>query len=205
MRGRDLAVGYAVVLVVLAVLFAVQPHHVRDDLVLRSSTNLVNLRDRPLYVLLASAFVLPSVLSLWVLPLLVVAYGTTQRWLGRLATVLVAVFGHVFATLFVAVLLAAGITHHQFDRALAREPDVGVSYGLVAVLAVLVVRLPRGPRWAVGTGGFVFLTALVALGRTFTDVGHAVAWLIGLTLGAVGTAIARSAGDAADLSPSGRG
>lgn len=192
-RGRDLAVGYAVVLLGLTVVLSVQPDHVHDRLVLRSSTNLANLRDDPLVVLLVSAFVLPSALSLWVLPVLVLAYGAAQRWLGRTATLLVALFGHVFATVFVAVLLAAGIAHHQLDRSVAREPDVGASYGLAAVLAVLAYRLPPVPRRLVALGGTVFLLGLLLVSQTFTDLGHLTAWLIGLSMGEVGAAAGRSA------------
>ncbi len=192
-RGRDLAVGYGLVLLVLTVFLSVLPDRVHEHLVLRSSTNLTNLRDDPLVVLLVSAFVLPSSFSLWVLPLLVAAYGEAQRWLGRTATLLVALFGHVFATVFVAVLLAAGIAHHQLDRSVAREPDVGASYGLAAVLAVLVYRLPPFPRRCLAVGGTVFLTGLMLLSETFTDLGHLTAWLIGLAMGEVGAAAGRAA------------
>lgn len=188
MRGRDIGVAYALVLLVLAAVLAVQPDRVHDHLVLRSSTNLANLRNRPLFVLFVSAFVLQSTTSLWVLPLLVAAYGAAQRWLGRAATLLVALFGHVFATVFVAVLLTAGIAHHQLDRSVARQPDVGVSYGLAAVLGLLAYRLPTGPRRVVALGGTAFVVLLVAVSRTFTDLGHLVAWLIGLSMGAVGAA-----------------
>lgn len=190
--GLDLGLAYAAVLLVLAVALSLQPDRVHDDLVLRSSTNLANLRDRPLTVLLVSAFVLPSASGLWVLPVLVAGYGAAQRWVGRLATVLVALFGHVFATVFVAVLLAAGIAHHQLARSIAREPDVGASYGLAAVLALLVCRLPPRPRGVLAAGGVVSLVLLVVVSRTFTDLGHLVAWLIGLSMGTVGTAVARS-------------
>jgi len=193
-RGRDLALGYAGILLGLALVLALQPDRVHEHLVLRSSTNLANLRDDPLVVLLLSAFVLPSSFSLWVLPLLVAAYSAAQRWLGRTATLLVALFGHVFATVFVAVLLAAGIAHHQLDRAVAREPDVGVSYGLAAVLAVIVYRLPPFSRRCMAVGGTVFLAGLMLVSATFTDLGHLTAWLIGLAMGEVGAAAGRAAG-----------
>lgn len=204
-RGRDLALGYAAVLLGLEVVLSLQPDHVHDRLVLRSSTNLANLRDDPLVVLLVSAFVLPSALSLWVLPLLIAAYGAAQRWLGRTATLLVALFGHVFATVFVAVLLAAGIAHHQLDRSVAREPDVGASYGLAAVLAVLVYRLPAFPRRCLVLGGTASLVALVLVSETFTDLGHLTAWLIGLAMGEVGAAAGRATNRRADPDAPGPG
>ncbi len=192
LRSSDVGLAYALVVVGLAVVLALQPDGVHDRLVLESSTNLANLRDRPLIVLGASAFVLDSTASLWAVPVLVVAYGALQRWLGRGATLLVAAFGHVFATVFVAVLLAAGIEHHRLARSLARATDVGVSYALAAVLGVLVSRL--GPRWRrpVGLGGLAWLTGVAFVQGDFTGLGHLVAWGIGIGTGAVGSAMARA-------------
>lgn len=185
--------AYALAVVVLAAVLELQPDRVHARLVLESSTNLVNLRDRPLLVLGASAFVLDSAASLWLVALLVVVYGAAQRWLGRTATVLTAVFGHVFATLFVAVLLTSGIAHHDLSRALARETDVGVSYGLAALLGLLTFRLTGRVRRWVQLGGVVWLAGVVLLQSDFTDLGHLVAWLIGLAIGAVGSAMAVAA------------
>src|SRR4051794_12245851 len=104
-RGRDLALAYAAVLIAVALVIALQPAPESSRLVLDSSTNLDNLRDTPLLVLVVSAFVTSSLAGLWIVVPLVWAYGAAQRWLGRGPTVLVAVFGHVFATLAVAVVL----------------------------------------------------------------------------------------------------
>lgn len=200
LRGRDLAVGYAVVLVASVVVVFTQPRGAAADLVLSSSTNLENLRSHPILVLLVSAFVLSSPWGLWILPFLMWAYSAGQRWLGRGATVLVALFGHVFATVFVGVLLTAGIAHHQFSRGLAQEPDVGVSYGLAAVLGVLLFRLPPRRRQLVAGGGTAVLLGLVVVSQTFTDLGHLVAWGIGLAMGLVGSRIAAAAPPAAAAS-----
>ncbi len=190
LRGRDVAVGYALVVLVLAVALAVQPDRVHDHLVLRSSTNLVNLRNRPLLVLVVSAFVVPDLGGLWLLPVLLVVYSAAQRWVGRTATLLVAAFGHVFATVFVAMLLAAGIAHNQLDRSIAHEPDVGVSYGLAAVLSLLTRRLPGRLRLFSAWGTVGYLLLRLALSQTGTDLGHLVAWLIGLSMAVVGHAMA---------------
>jgi hypothetical protein len=47
-RGRDVAVVYAVLVVVVSVVAATQAPSLLRDLVQSSSTNLVNLRQRPL-------------------------------------------------------------------------------------------------------------------------------------------------------------
>jgi hypothetical protein len=196
-QSRDLALGYAAVVVTSVVVVFSRPHGEAARVVLDSSTNLHNLRADPILVLLLSAFVVSSPWSLWVLPVLVWAYGAAQRWLGRTATVLVALFGHVFSTVFVGVLLTAGIAHHQLSRRVAREPDVGVSYGLATVLGLLTYRLPPRHRHRVVALGTVALVGMVAVSQTFTDLGHLVAWGIGLSMGFVGSRFpAASAQDA---------
>lgn len=193
LRGRDIGVVYAVLVLAVAVVVFLQTHRDSSRIVLDSSTNLANLRDRPLLVLVLSGFVVTSPYGLWILPLLMWGYGRCQRWLGRTATLLVAVFGHIFATVFVAVLLTAGIAHHQLDGSLAREPDVGVSYGLAAVLGVLTCRLPRRRRWIWTVAGTLVVGLQLIRTETFTDLGHTVAWGIGLGIGGVARAATRAA------------
>lgn len=191
LRGRDLAVGYVLVVLLGAAFVFTQEH--AEQLVLDSSTNLQNLRNHPIPVLFVSAFVVSSPLSLWILPLLFWAYGSAQQWLGRAATVLVALFGHVFATVFVALLLQAAIVHNLLSRSVSRQPDVGVSYALAAVAGLLVFKLPVGRRGRPALLGTLALLGLIAASRTFTDLGHLIAWLVGLTMGLVGARIAAAA------------
>ena len=88
--------------------------------------------------------------------------------------------GHIGATLSVATILTAGIAHGRISLAEQHATDVGVSYGLVAVAGLLVARIPR--RWARPTAPAVSVTlvGVLLMNRTFTDLGHVVAWLIGL-------------------------
>jgi hypothetical protein len=182
LRDTDLAWAYAAVVVVVAIVVRVLPGARTEDLVLDSSTNLANLRESPLLVLGVSAFVVAPLSGLWILVPLVAAFGAAQRWLGRAATVIVAVLGHVGATLFVAMLLAAGIAHGRLDPAVARAPDVGVSYGLAAVAGVLVARVPAGRRpWYVLALLAVTAGPLVVR-PTFTGLGHTTAVLLGFAL-----------------------
>lgn len=180
MRGRDVGLLYAAAVLVTGL---VELTSERDDtrrLVLSSSTNLHNLSHHPVPVLLTSAFLVASPAGLWVVPVVVAVFGGAQRWFGRLVTVVVALLGHVLSSLLVGVALAAGITHHLLSRRLADEPDVGVSYALAALLGLLVLRLPARVRWwAVGLVTVLLLGAVV-VSQTFTDLGHLLAWLVGL-------------------------
>jgi hypothetical protein len=186
-RGHDVGLAYALLVLVVAITVFAQPNGVAARAVLDSSTNLHNLRTQPLAVLFLSAFVVESPWSLWILVPLVLAFGAAQQWLGRAATLLVAVMGHVFATVFVALIVNAGIANHQLSRRVADEPDVGVSYGLATLGGLLVYRLP--PRWRtqVVLAVTAVLLLLVVVSQTFTDLGHLVAWGIGLAIGLVGT------------------
>jgi hypothetical protein len=185
-RRCPLTATYLLLLAVVAVLLALLPNEVADKVVYHASTNLQGLRDKPLFVLVASAFVLWGGLAgLLLLPLVAVVMGAVERWLGKLATVLVFAFGHVGATLGLAVLLVSGISHRAIDPQIATVDDVGVSYGLLAMAGTLSARVStRWRAWYAGAIGGVPLAAF-AITREPTDVGHVLAALIGLVLAVV--------------------
>jgi hypothetical protein len=72
-RRCPLTAAYLLVLVVVAVVLALLPAQVADQVVYNASTNLQGLRNRPLLVLVASAFVLLGGLVLAVVVLRAVA------------------------------------------------------------------------------------------------------------------------------------
>jgi len=174
-RGSDLALGYGAVVVLTAVLLALLPDRQAHQAVLDTSTNLANLRSHPVVVLLASAFVVSALPGLWLVPFLMLAYAAAQRWVGRVPVVVVALIGHVGATLFTAVLLVAGVTHGRLAASVAHQPDVGVSYGLACVAGLLTARVPR--RWKLPYAAVLvaFFVVPLLVRPTFTDVGHTVA------------------------------
>jgi hypothetical protein len=192
LRHRSgLGLGYAGVVLVVAIVVALLPDPARHRIVLDASTNLVNLHRDPLLVLAASAYVVAPLTGLWILAPLMIVYGAAQRWLGAAATVVVAVLGHVGATLTVAVLLAAGLHHGRLDPSVARAQDVGVSYGLVAVAAVLTARLPPGRlRWGYAAALLAYCAGPALVAPDFADLGHTVAALIGFAVALVATSAA---------------
>jgi hypothetical protein len=181
-RGADVGWAYAAVVVVVAIVVRVLPGTRTDELVLDTSTNLDNLRETPLLVLGASAFVVSPLTGLWILVPLVVVFGAAQRWLGRAATVIAAALGHIGVTLFVAVLLAAAIDDGRLSPTLARAEDVGVSYAVATLAGLLVGRVPRRQRpWYAG-GLLVLVVGALVIGPDFTDLGHLTAVLLGFAL-----------------------
>lgn len=191
-HGRDVALAYAGVVVAVTAALAFLPPSVHAAVVEHSSTNLNNLRHHPISSLVLSAFLLGSPLELVEIPLLVWVYGAVQRSLGRSSAVITGVFGHAGATLFVAVLIATGLTHGLIDPAVAHAEDVGVSYGLAAAAGLCTLLVPHRWRSAYASGLSAALVVVLVLVHTFTDVGHATAFCVGLCL-AVLVAAARHA------------
>lgn len=179
-RGRDVAVVYAVLVVVVSIVAAIQPPALLRDITLASSTNLANLRQRPVSVLLASAFVISPVAGLWIVVPMVVAYGALQRWLGRVSLLVVGTLGHVGATLFVATMELTELATGRVGLRIAVSPDVGVSYGLASVAGILVARVKAPWRRGYALVSLVVLVGQFLILRNFTGLGHLTAWLIGL-------------------------
>jgi hypothetical protein len=181
-RGRDVAVVYAITVTATELVLGLLPDNVHQRAVIRCSTNLYNLHHNPMFVLAASAFVVNNALSLWQLPILIWAYGAAQRWVGRLATVIVGVLGHVGATLFVATVMSASLARGRLERSATHVSDVGISYGLMCILGFLISRVPDRYRPVYIAALLAFAAGPLLSAPTFTALGHVSALTLGLGL-----------------------
>jgi hypothetical protein len=181
-RGRDVAVAYAIAVAGTELVLGLLPDDVHQRTVIRCSTNLYNLHHSPMFVLAASAFVVNNALSLWQLPILVLAYGAAQRWVGRVATVIVGILGHVGATLFVATVMSASLARGRLERSAAHVSDVGISYGLMCILGFIITRVPDRYRPAYIAALLAFAGGPLLFTPTFTALGHVSALTLGLGL-----------------------
>jgi hypothetical protein len=154
-----------------------------DALIRFQSTNLDNLTDRPVQVLIASAFWTSGSAFPWQLLLrFTLIMAPVERRLGTRRTITIFTAGHVLATLLVAAGLNYGVRHGLLDLDLAHASDVGVSYGLFAVagaLTWLLVPVLWRPIWVAALLATISIGALGGL--TFTDIGHLLSLLIGLS------------------------
>jgi hypothetical protein len=178
--GRDVAIVYAAIVLVVGLVIALLPSGEMAEVVEKCSTNLANMRRRPLTVLVASAFVVSPAWTLVILVPLVWAYGEVQRWVGRASAIIVGVIGHVGATLFVATMELTELTKDRAGFRIVHDTDVGVSYGLAAVAGLLVGRFAPLARRR-----YVVLCVLVLAGQLvvvqgFTALGHITAWFLGV-------------------------
>ncbi|HSP39096.1 MAG TPA: rhomboid-like protein [Frankiaceae bacterium] len=182
LRSAPATYGYLCILVVTSwSLRGVSPH-TADELIRAQSTNLDNLADRPLQVLVASAFWTSGSTLPWQLLIrFTLVMAPVERRLGTRRTVAVFAAGHVLATLLVGAGIDVGLRHHLLDLDLAHASDVGVSYGFYAVAGALTwLLVPR--RWCVvWVAGLLASITVATLNEvTFTDVGHFVSLAIGL-------------------------
>ncbi len=173
-------VAYAVILTCVTVaLYALGPR-VQDRVISHASTNLHNLSHGHLGTLFVSAFVIDAgPIYVW-LPGLVCLLALAELLWGSVRLVVAFAVGHVGATLLVAVGLTAAVELSWLPVSVTRATDVGMSYGASAVLGSLSAAIPR--RWRPAWIGWwlAVAVAVVAVGRDFTDVGHAVALVLGM-------------------------
>ncbi len=176
--------GYTAALVaVAAALLALGPH-VRDQVIRHASTNLHNLGEGRIGTLIGSAFVNEAgPIYVW-LPGLVALLAVAELLLRSWRLVVAFVVGHVGATLLVAAGLAAAVGVGVLSMSVVNVTDVGMSYGAIGVLGALTAAIPR--RWRAAWTGWWLAVAFgsaAASGGDFTNVGHAVALVLGMVVG----------------------
>lgn len=154
----------------------------QDRVVRHASTNLHNLSHGHVGTLLGSAFVVDAgPVYVW-LPGLVCLLALGELLWRSARLILAFVVGHIGATVLVAAGLTAAVTNEWLPRSVTRADDVGMSYGAAGVLGALTPAIPAGWRlawvgWWLGVG-----VSAIAVDRDFTDVGHAVALLLGVAV-----------------------
>lgn len=143
------------------------------------STNIHELSNNPVRVLVSSAMWIDGGYWLPYAALYSVFHAPAERWLGTVRWLVVCVAAHVLATLISEGALLWGIRHGMAPESAENTLDIGVSYALAGVIAVLVYRIPW--RWRSGYALVVLVVYGVPLvtGRTFTDLGHFASVLIG--------------------------
>ena len=171
----------AALAVVTATLMVLGPE-AHDSAVARMSTNLHNLKHGRLDTLFGSAFVTDGDLTFGWLPGLVCLLAVAELFWRSWRLVLAFTVGHIGATLIVAVGLAIGIQIGWLSIDIARATDVGISYGVAAVLGALTAAIPPG--WsAAWVGWWLACTVVIAaVNQDFTSVGHALALMLGIVL-----------------------
>ncbi|WP_329618222.1 hypothetical protein OG244_17680 [Streptomyces brevispora] len=153
---------------------------IEEDFLRQRSTNIHELSQNPVRVLISSALWIDGGGWLPYAVLYTAFHAPAERRLGTLRWLAVAAAAHILATFVSEGVLAWAIRHGHAPQTAASTLDVGVSYALAGVVAVLTYYVPRPWRY------FYLFAVLVIYGvplftsATFTDIGHFSAVLIGL-------------------------
>jgi hypothetical protein len=153
-------------------------------IVLDDSTNIHHLLKDPLEVLIYSLFWIDGKYWTPYLVLFTLFLAPAEHWLGQLRWLTVGLTAHVGATYISEGLLFLAIRYHDAPQKLMHARDIGVSYFLVGVMAVLTYHIASPWRWgylAILLVIFGFpLTRIDLNDLNFTAIGHFSSILIGL-------------------------
>ncbi|MBL1081826.1 hypothetical protein JK359_07495 [Streptomyces actinomycinicus] len=144
------------------------------------STNIHELSRSPVRVLVTSAMWIEG--GHWV-PyafLYTVFHAPAERWLGTARWLAVCVVAHVLASLISEGVLLKAIQDGMAPHAAVDTLDIGVSYALAGVIAVLAYRIAVPWRYGYLAAVLVAFGLPLTEGPAFTDFGHFVAALLGL-------------------------
>jgi Rhomboid-like protein len=182
--GAPLTYSWLLVLLITTIIRRHLTKREYHAVVLDSSTNIHHLLKDPLEVLMNSLLWIDG--RHWVpyLLLFTLFLAPAEHWLGHLRWLTVGLTTHVLATYIGEGILYYAIKEHEAPERLVHARDIGVSYFLVGVMAVLTYHIARPWRWGyLGVLLVIFGFPLLTMDRvelSFTAIGHFASILIGL-------------------------
>jgi hypothetical protein len=149
------------------------------------STNLDNLRGRPVRSLAGSMVVLEK--GDWLLPTAIagLTVAALEHRAGPARTARIAVVGHVLPTLLTQAAVWWRVRRGGLPESERSREDTGASYVAAAAVGAVAASLPDPARWIVAGGAATAAVADVAASRDVVEVGHLLALGIGYAFGAV--------------------
>ncbi|MEV5985983.1 rhomboid-like protein [Streptomyces sp. NPDC052051] len=156
------------------------PPGVAEHFLRRRSTNLHELSSHPVRALIASAMWIEGGYVLPYAVLYTVFHAQAERWLGTVRWLVVCLAAHVLATLASEGALLLAIRDGSAPRSAFNALDIGVSYALAGVVAVLTYRIASPWRYVYLAGVLLVYGTPFALAPDFTKFGHLVSAVIGL-------------------------
>jgi hypothetical protein len=181
-RTTPFAFVYVALLTVGSIVLSLLDTGDHDAVLKVSSTDVDHLSTHPIFVLVTSALWVDGIVDclLAVLVLGIVA-TVLERRVGTRWVVAIFASGHVGATLLTEGSVAVGVHYGVLPATAASRLDVGVSYGLAAMLGAAAGLLPRPVRTMGVLGGWAYLGWPIASGLDMTSWGHIIALGIGVS------------------------
>ena len=149
-------------------------------MLVHQSTNIHELAADPLQVLFTSLFWIEGRYWTPYLLLFTLFLAPAERWLGKIRWLTVGLTAHVGATYISEGLLYLAILIHWKPERLVYARDIGVSYFVVGVIAVLAYHLAPPWRWGYLAVLITIFTVPLFIHLNFTAIGHFSAIFIGL-------------------------
>ncbi|MDD4867256.1 MAG: hypothetical protein PHQ28_09110 [Mycobacterium sp.] len=177
-------VGYVAILLAVSSALLILGPQMRDVVIDHASTNLHNLAHGHVGTLLGSALVIDAGPLYFWLPFLTCLLLLAELHLRTIRLAVAFAVGHIGATLLIAAVLATAVECGWLPLSITRAPDVGMSYGALAVLGAMTAAIPR--RWRAAWIGWWLAAGIAAaiVGGDFTDAGHTVAVILGVLVSA---------------------
>jgi hypothetical protein len=182
--GAPLTYGWLLVLLVTTIVQHQLSGRQLHSVLLHRSTNIHELGTDPLAVLFSSLLWIDGKSLEPYLLLFTLFLAPVEHWLGHLNWLTVGLTSHILSTYISEGILYFAIEEHDASGRLVHSRDIGVSYFLVGVMAVLTYRIVRPWRWLyLGVLLVIFGFPLITMSRhglNFTAIGHFTSILIGL-------------------------
>jgi hypothetical protein len=179
-RGAPLTYLWLMVLLITTIVARHLTNRQLHTVTVHESTNIHELARDPLEVLFTSLLWIDGYYWAPYLLLFTLFLAPAEHWLGQIRWLAVGLTAHVMATYFSEGLLYLAIRHHLEPKRLVLAQDIGVSYFLVGVIAVLAYRIARPWRWGyLAILVTIFVIPLI-VNLNFTAIGHFSAIFIGL-------------------------
>jgi hypothetical protein len=182
--SAPLTYGWLFVLMITTIIQRELPGRQLHTVLLHRSTNIHALGTDPLDVLFSSLLWIDGKNLEPYLLLFTLFLAPAEHWLGQLRWLTVGLTAHILATYISEGILYYAIEEHEASERLVHARDIGVSYFLVGVMAVLTYHIARPWRWGyLGVLFVIFGFPLLTMNHhqlNFTAIGHFAAILIGL-------------------------
>lgn len=179
-RSAPLTYSWLIVLLVTTIIQRNVSRQELRSLLVHQSTNIHALATQPLQVLLTSLFWIAGRYWAPYLLLFTVFLAPAERWLGEIRWLAVGLTAHVGATYISEGLLYLAIQLQIEPDRLVYARDIGVSYFMVGVIAVLAYRVALPWRWGYLAVLITVFTVPLFIHLNFTAIGHFSAIFIGL-------------------------
>jgi hypothetical protein len=179
-KSAPLTYSWLVVLAVTTIVQDVIPVRRLHALLQKESTNLHHLASDPIRVLIQSLLWIDGRYWWPYLIVFTLFLAPAERWLGHRRWLLVGLVCHVGAT-----YLGEGYLYWRIQEAVASPRlidarDIGVSYFVVGIVAVLTYHIPRPWRWVYLAATVLVFGIAMAVRTNFTGLGHLCALGLGL-------------------------